>query len=80
MRWQLESVNLVPQASKLNRGHTDEGKRWRALERLCEKNPGVLVFVELRYTNLAATPMSFVYPVFDEDFEFARDEYVNSDD
>jgi len=40
-----ENVNLVPQATRLNRGWSGAGRRWRALERICAGTEGVFLFV-----------------------------------
>jgi len=54
-----ENVNLVPQATRLNRGWSEGGRRWRALERLAASQPGVAMFVEVRYDDLTDVPSSF---------------------
>lgn len=58
-----ENVNLVPQASRLNRGRSDEGKRWRALERICAANPGCFLFVSVDYDDLTDVPSAFEFTV-----------------
>ncbi|MGI9621798.1 MAG: DNA/RNA non-specific endonuclease [Acidimicrobiales bacterium] len=62
-----ENVNIVPQASKLNRGHTSAGKRWRALERRCAATPGVFMFVGLRYTDVSDVPAELEFHIIDPD-------------
>jgi hypothetical protein len=58
-----ENVNLVPQATKLNRGRSEAGKRWRALERVCAQSSGVFLFVTVFYNDLSDTPADFEFRV-----------------
>ncbi len=60
-------VNLVPQDPRLNRGWSEEGKRWRSLERSVMADPGALVFVAVHYENLTDIPDSFAYVVVHND-------------
>jgi hypothetical protein len=55
-----ENVNLVPQATRLNRGWSEQGRRWRALERLAASQPGVSMFIEVRYDDLSDVPSTFL--------------------
>jgi hypothetical protein len=54
-------VNLVPQSSALNRGRSEEGRRWRALEREAAASPGMPVFVRPIYTDATWSPTEFEY-------------------
>jgi hypothetical protein len=55
-----ENVNLVPQATRLNRGWSEQGRRWRQLERLAASQAGVSMFIEVRYDDLSDVPSAFV--------------------
>jgi hypothetical protein len=74
-----ENVNLVPQATKLNRGWSEQGRRWRALERLAASRPGVSMFIEIRYDNLSDVPCAFAVSVRLPDGDELVDEFVNDD-
>lgn len=56
-------VNLVPQDSALNRGHSSEGKRWRQLEESIVRDPGAFVFVAVHYDDVTDIPTAFDYLV-----------------
>ena len=49
-------LNFFPQARGLNRGHTTEGRRWRAMERRAAQNAGTLLFVRPIYTDASWIP------------------------
>lgn len=54
-----ENVNLLPQATRLNRGWSDEGRRWRALERTCASREGVRLFIAVTYADVNDVPSAF---------------------
>jgi hypothetical protein len=49
-------LNLFPQALALNRGRSEEGKRWREMERYAERHPGTPLFVRPIYDSSSWTP------------------------
>ncbi len=49
-------VNLFPQPSALNRGWTEEGKLFRAMERYCQRRPGTYCFSRPMYLGKSAHP------------------------
>ncbi|MCE9636452.1 MAG: DNA/RNA non-specific endonuclease [Planctomycetes bacterium] len=49
-------INLVPQLRSLNQGRSDEGSRYRAMERYCADHPGTYCFSRLIYTTLTDHP------------------------
>ena len=49
-------LNLFPQAAALNRGRSEEGKRWRDMERYAERHPGTPLFVRPIYDANTWTP------------------------
>lgn len=74
-----ENVNIVPQASRLNRGHSEAGKRWRSLERFCADNPGVFMFVGLEYDDLTDIPARFEFRVCSRDGTWRVERFDNRD-
>jgi hypothetical protein len=49
-------LNLFPQAAGLNRGHTEQGRRWREMERYAAHHPGTPLFVRPVYDTDSWTP------------------------
>lgn len=56
-------VNLIPQNSRLNRGWSSAGKKWRALERSIVDDVGAFVFVAAYYNDETDIPDAFDYVV-----------------
>lgn len=54
-------LNLVPQSSALNRGRSEEGRRWRTLEREAAASPGTPLFVRPIYKDATWSPYEFEY-------------------
>jgi hypothetical protein len=54
-------LNPVPQSSALNRGRSEEGRRWRALEREAAASPGTPLFVRPIYADATWSPTEFEY-------------------
>lgn len=54
-------LNLVPQSIALNRGRSEEGRRWRALEREAAASPGTPLFVRPIYADATWSPTEFEY-------------------
>jgi hypothetical protein len=50
-------LNLFPQAVGLNRGRTEQGRRWREMERHAAVNPGTPLFVRPIYDGDDWTPV-----------------------
>lgn len=48
--------NLFPQALALNRGRSEDGRRWREIERYAERHPGTPLFVRPIYDSSSWTP------------------------
>jgi hypothetical protein len=74
-----ENVNLVPQATRLNRGWSEAGRRWRALERICAKSEGVFLFVTVLYDDLSDTPSAFEFLVQTPDGVEVVEQFINRD-
>lgn len=73
-----ENVNLVPQATKLNRGWSEQGRRWRALERLAAKS-SVPMFMHVDYEDLSDVPSAFEVRVEAPDGDVIVERFVNHD-
>lgn len=58
-----QNVSLVPQASPLNRGWSDQGRRWRSLERYCASTAGAFIFITVLYDDLSDISSSFLYGI-----------------
>ncbi|HXP37228.1 MAG TPA: hypothetical protein VN817_05625 [Solirubrobacteraceae bacterium] len=56
-------LNLFPQAIALNRGRSEEGKRWRDMERYTERNPDTPLFVRPIYDTGRWTPAALDFAV-----------------
>lgn len=69
-------INLVPMAPSLNRGWSDEGRRFRASERLAAEHPGSIYFVHLLYGDHTDRPARLVVGVARGD-ELYVDCFVN---
>lgn len=54
-------LNLIPQERDLNRGHSAQGRRWRALERLAATSPRTPVLVRAVYGPPSDTPSKLEY-------------------
>jgi hypothetical protein len=74
-----ENVNLVPQATRLNRGWSDAGRRWRALERICARSSGVFLFVTVSYEDVSDIPSSFEFFVRTPDGAEVVEHFINRD-
>jgi hypothetical protein len=60
-------LNLVPQAAALNRGRSQAGRRWRALEREASARPGTPLFVRPIYHDASWAPVELEYGLVRED-------------
>lgn len=74
-----ENVNLVPQATRLNRGWSEEGRRWRSLERYCARTPGAFLFVTVLYDDLTDVPSEFIYGLDGPDHPWTTYRFANRD-
>jgi len=74
-----ENVNLVPQAARLNRGWSDAGRRWRALERICAGSEGVFLFVTVLYEDVSDVPSGFEFLVRTPDGVEIVERFINRD-
>jgi hypothetical protein len=56
-------MNLFPQAAGLNRGTSDQGKVWKAMERYVVTHPGTPLFVRPTYVDPTWIPATIDYGV-----------------
>ena len=56
-------INVFPQRPGVNRGRTEEGKRYRAMERYAARNPGSFVFSRLIYGDDTWVPQALEYGI-----------------
>jgi hypothetical protein len=63
-------INLFHQETKLNRGWSPQGKRYRAMERYCAENPGLFCFSRPLYTDATARPSQLEFGVLRPDRTF----------
>jgi hypothetical protein len=56
-------LNLFPQATGLNRGRTEPGRRWREMERYAARNPGTPLLVRPLYDADSWTPADLDYAI-----------------
>jgi hypothetical protein len=56
-------INVFPQRPEVNRGRSEEGKRYRAMERYAAKHPGTFVFSRLIYGDDSWVPRALEYGV-----------------
>ena len=54
-------LNLFPQATRLNRGWSAQGRRWRAMERHAASHPGTPLFVRPSYRGPTWEPATIDY-------------------
>ncbi|MBK9728982.1 MAG: hypothetical protein IPO86_12780 [Saprospiraceae bacterium] len=58
--------NLFPQKSTFNRGHSSEGKLFRAIENFCTRNQGIFLFSRPIYNDLGWIPVYIEYGFLSE--------------
>jgi hypothetical protein len=56
-------LNLFPQVAALNRGRTEEGKRWREMERYAAARPGTPLLVRPVYDSADWTPAALDFAI-----------------
>ena len=59
-------INLFPQRRELNRGWSEEGKVFRAMEKQVAANPGTFFFHQPRYDDDSPIPATLRFGVFNE--------------
>lgn len=71
-------INLFPQRRELNRGWSDEGKRFRAMERYVAEHPGTFFYHRPLYDSESWIPCRLEYGVLLEDTKWWVDEFQNT--
>jgi len=71
-------INLLPMDAALNRGWSDDGARFRAMERRAAASPGTLFFIRPIYSDDTDRPTRFEVGVQDGD-ELIVDAFANED-
>lgn len=69
--------NLYPQKRSLNQGHSDDGKRYRKMERYCAENSEVFLFVRPIYGDLSLRPFVIEYGILKPDLTLWIEQFVN---
>lgn len=70
-------MNIFPQRRDINRGWSEEGKRFRAMERYVAANPGTFVFSRPIYNDLTICPQQIEYGYFDKEFKLHMSVFEN---
>ena len=56
-------INLYSQQSQLNRGHSEQGKKYRKMEAYCAEHPGTFVSNRLYYKDQSSKPHKIEYTI-----------------
>jgi hypothetical protein len=70
-------VNIFPQRRDVNRGWSEEGKRYRKMERYLAANPGTLVFSRPIFKDLTECPHFLEYGYFDSELKLQMEIFPN---
>lgn len=70
-------INLFPQRKELNEGHSEEGKRFRSMERYVEENPGTFFYHRPIYDDKTWIPQSLRYGVLKDGTHWWEDQFAN---
>lgn len=73
-----EDINLFHQNAQLNRGHSPEGRRYRAMERYCEEHLGTFFFSRPIYADATARPSQLEFGVLREEGTFWVETFENA--
>lgn len=69
--------NLFPQKKEVNRGWSEDGKRYRKIERYCEHNEGIFMFSRPVYNNASWIPAEIEIGYLSKDFQFVIERVNN---
>lgn len=70
-------LNLFPQKSSLNRGHSEEGKRFRKMEDYCSSNPNTFLFVRPIFGDSSIRPFVIEYGILLPDLKLWVEQFTN---
>lgn len=73
-------INLFPQARRLNRGWSKEGKLFREMERYVADHPGTFFYHRLLYTKDGWIPDELEYGVLRDDRDWWIERFKNAGD
>lgn len=71
-------INLFVQNRALNRGHSVEGKRYRAMERYCEQHHGTFCFARALYGDMTSRPSAIELGILRPDNTLWTEVFANS--
>lgn len=71
-------LNIFPQRRDLNRGWSDAGKRYRAMEKYCFDHPGTLCFNRPIYSDVTSKPSAFDFGFLTEEGSLQVAHFDNS--
>lgn len=69
--------NLFPQKKEVNRGWSEDGKRYRKIERFCERNEGLFMFSRPLYNNPSWIPFAVEIGYLTKNFDFVIERVSN---
>ena len=70
-------VNIFPQRTNIKRGWSEEGKRYRKMERYVAANPDTLVFSRPIFQDLTECPYFLEYGDFDKELKLHLETFPN---
>ena len=70
-------MNIFPQLREVNRGWSETGKQYRAMERYVANNPGTFVFSKPVYDDLSTCPASYDYGYLDINLTLIVETFIN---
>jgi hypothetical protein len=70
-------INLFPQDRKLNRGWSNEGKRFRAMEREVARHPGTFFYHRPMYDDRTWIPWRLEYAILRPDGSWWKEVFTN---
>jgi len=70
-------INLFPQRRELNRGWSEEGKRFRSMERYVAEHPGAFFYHRPIYDDESWIPASLEYAVLKDGATWWKDTFRN---
>lgn len=69
--------NLFPQKREINQGHSEEGKKFRAMESFCATHPDTFLFVRPIYGDCSIRPYILEYGILLPDLTLWIEQFDN---
>jgi hypothetical protein len=69
--------NLFPQKREINQGHSEEGKKFRAMESFCATHPDTFLFVRPIYGDCSIRPYILEYGILLPDLTLWIEQFNN---